>query len=209
MRTAARRGRATRGEVKVLNEEKKKNNESPEPKNLSSKEGVLSMRLTNIKALSPSNLINQNLIKIDLRNNRLSDIPDEITDQLNLVELKLDYNFMSCLPENIHKLRSLSFFSGSQNNFKIIPHKLLSLSNLTHLILNDNKISQIQSKIGCLSKLKTLLLHHNMIVDVPSSLYKTEKLEQFSLDWFSYLFNDTMQFQTKVLKGKNENLDSS
>jgi Leucine-rich repeat (LRR) protein len=38
------------------------------------------MRLTNIKVLSPSKLVNQNLVSIDLRNNRLSEIPDEITE---------------------------------------------------------------------------------------------------------------------------------
>lgn len=79
------------------------------------------MRLTNIKVLSPSKLINQNLVSIDLRNNRLSEIPDQITLQGNLRELKLDYNFLSQLPENLHKLRSLTYLSMSQNNFKVIP----------------------------------------------------------------------------------------
>lgn len=123
--------------------------------------------------------------------------------------MKLDYNFISNLPNNIDNLKSLELFSASQNNLKLIPHKLLSVTSLSHLILNDNKINQLQSKIGSLTNLRTLFLHHNYIVDVPSSMYNIKSLEQFSLDWFSYLFNETMQFQTKVLKGKMENLDSS
>jgi hypothetical protein len=59
MRTAVRRGRATRGEnkVQVLSSEKvEKQKVLPSVKNQSAKEGILSLRLSNIKVLSPDKL---------------------------------------------------------------------------------------------------------------------------------------------------------
>lgn len=90
-----------------------------------------------------------NLSHIDLRNNRIQELPDELCTLLNLVELKLDYNFLTGLPEDMNNLKVLQHLSVSQNNLKAIPHNVLLLSeSLEYLILNDNKISSVPSKIG-------------------------------------------------------------
>ena len=85
---------------------------------------------------------NLSLIEIDLRNNRLTSLPDQICNQSQLRELRLDYNFLYMLPTRVNRLQNLTYLSISQNNLKQIPTNLMLLNrNLTTLILNDNKIS--------------------------------------------------------------------
>lgn len=81
---------------------------------------------------------------IDLRNNRLVQLPDQLCDLENLVELRLDYNFLPSLPHRIHKLVNLEHLSASQNSLKAIPSNIIFLSQkLKHLVLNDNKIASV------------------------------------------------------------------
>ena len=80
------------------------------------------MRLSNLKVISPKVFQNNvNLISIDLRNNRLTSLPDQICNQSCLQELRLDYNFILLLPTRINRLRSLSYLSISQNSLKQLP----------------------------------------------------------------------------------------
>lgn len=162
----------------------------------------LSLRLSNLRVFSIQTFQDpHNLTHIDLRNNRLAQLPDQLCDLEKLVELRLDYNFLVSLPHRIHKLASLEYLSASQNSLKAIPSNIIYLSNsLKHLILNDNKIAAVQVKLGNLRRLETLLLHQNMIVDIPSSLYRLKGLRDFSLDWFAYLNAEYVGIHTKHLK---------
>jgi Leucine-rich repeat (LRR) protein len=77
-------------------------------------ENKLSLRLSNIKVLSPRRLKQPtNLTHVDLRNNRIHELPDEICDLSQLEELKLDYNFLGSLPREVNKLKRLSHLSVS------------------------------------------------------------------------------------------------
>jgi hypothetical protein len=59
---------------------------------------------------------------------------------------------------------------------------------MSQIFLNDNKIPKIPLEMGCMSSLKIVHLHKNPIVDVPIQIYKFwPTIEEFSLDWFSYL----------------------
>ena len=75
--TTVRRGRAARDKLKTVPEDKKN---LPDSKYKPDKEGVLSLRLSNIKELDPERLLGHFLVSIDLRNNRLSILPDEISN---------------------------------------------------------------------------------------------------------------------------------
>lgn len=134
----------------------------------------LSLRLSNLRSFALATFQDpQNLTHIDLRNNRLAQLPDQLCDLVKLVELKLDYNFLLSLPHSINKLENLELLSASQNSLKAIPSNIFQLGRKLHtLVLNDNKIATLPVKIGSLVNLETLLLHQNMIVDVPSSLYR-------------------------------------
>ena len=163
----------------------------------------LNLRFANLKAINLADFQDiQNLTRIDLRNNRLIQLPDELLGLMRLADLRLDYNLFTSLPQGLCNLKSLTYFSASYNNLKAIPSSLLhNQSCLEHLILHDNKIAAINVKLGNLTKLRTLLLHNNCIVDIPSSLYRLKNLDQLSLDWFAYLQDDNILISTKHLKG--------
>ena len=63
--------------------------------------------------------------------------------------------------------------------------------------LNDNKIRDIPSEIGLLVNLKALLIHGNPIRTLPMSIKGIwDNLEEFSIDWFSYL----MPYLGRIMK---------
>jgi Leucine-rich repeat (LRR) protein len=65
------------------------------------------------------------------------------------------------------------------------------------LQLNDNKIRDIPSEIGLLVNLKALLIHGNPIRTLPMSIKGIwDNLEEFSIDWFSYL----MPYLGRIMK---------
>lgn len=55
------------------------------------------------------------------------------------------------------------------------------------LQLNDNRIKRIRSTIGNLRKLRALLLHNNELRALPTELRHLKEMQEFSLEWFSYL----------------------
>ena len=68
----------------------------------------LSLRLANLKVLQLSHFADfQKLTHIDIRNNRLAQLPDQVCDVTDLQEMKLDYNFLNSLPHKINKLSKL------------------------------------------------------------------------------------------------------
>ena len=85
---------------------------------------------------------------MDLRNNRIHELPNEICSLANLVELKLDYNFLQVLPQALNKLKKLKHLSASQNSLKTIPQNAFLLEySLEFLILNDNKIASVPAGV--------------------------------------------------------------
>lgn len=65
----------------------------------------LSLRLAGLKIFTSNQLVDRkNLTQIDLRNNRLTQLPEQLCDLPNLFELKLDYNFLGALPNAMYKL---------------------------------------------------------------------------------------------------------
>ena len=121
----------------------------------------LSLRLSNLRSFNMSVIEDSShLTHIDLRNNRLSTLPDQLCDLPSLKELRLDYNFLSALPARLNLLQKLEYLSASQNSLKSIPGNLFELrDNLKHLVLNDNKIGVVPGRLGNLHNLETLLLH--------------------------------------------------
>ena len=75
----------------------------------------------------------------------------------------------------------------------MLPQTIFSKqSQLEYLLLNDNKLTKVSSKVGRLRKLKCLLLHNNSIYELPASLGHLS-LQEFSLDWFIYLFVEAQE----------------
>ena len=74
----------------------------------------LNLRLANLKDISGKLFYtNPYLRSVDLRNNRITKIPDNICELPNLWKLRLDYNYLTELPHGIGNLASLEYFTVS------------------------------------------------------------------------------------------------
>ena len=68
----------------------------------------MNLRLHNLKTLEQSLFYNKSkLTHLDVRNNRLTKLPDHICDLVYLVELRVDYNFIKVLPVGLNHLSHL------------------------------------------------------------------------------------------------------
>lgn len=149
------------------------------------------MRLANLSHLGGSvfQMPNFKSLKlVDVRNNRLTELPSEMCNLAHLTTLKVDYNYLAALPFSIGSLAELQYLSASQNRLIELPDSLFRHdSKLNALLVNDNKITKVQRSLGSLRHLKQLYLHSNNIVELPTSLSQLTKLVEFSLDWLAYI----------------------
>ena len=156
----------------------------------SPKKEELSLRLASLNHLQGSVFLaphHANLKQVDIRNNRLSDLPGEICTLSHLTHLRLDYNYLQALPFSLGNLSGLQYLSASQNRLQELPDSLFRHSSrLQTLLVNDNKIGAVQKSLGSLVNLKQLFLHSNLLVEMPTSLSQLTKLAEFSLDWLLY-----------------------
>ena len=118
----------------------------------------LSLRLANLTHLQGSIFLaphHAGLKQVDIRNNRLSDLPGEICTLSHLTHLRLDYNYLQALPFSLGNLRGLQYLSASQNRLLELPDSLFHHSSrLQTLLVNDNKIGAVQKSLGSLANLK-------------------------------------------------------
>ncbi|XP_047348231.1 leucine-rich repeat protein soc-2-like isoform X2 [Vespa velutina] len=111
-----------------------------------------------------------NLIKLDLSDNYLKDLPDYLDLLKNLQHLILNNNQLSCLPSVIGNLEKLVSLKVHNNNIKEIPENIGNLSNLEDLDLSSNKLRDIPGTYKMLNRLKYLSLANNNFMCTPDCL---------------------------------------
>lgn len=117
--------------------------------------------------------------ELDLRSNRLSSIPDIISNLTNLEKLDLRDNNLISLPKSIGKLSKLNELYLSNNQLRTLPNDLKNLVDLERLDLGRNNLSiqDIQGWIGQLTKLVNLDLRENYFDSLPNSIENLSKLK--------------------------------
>jgi len=139
---------------------------------------------------------------LNLKSNRLRDLPNSIGSLSSLEVLNLRNNVLTHLPKSIKflsSLRSLDLHGNkfenitvslSQsitelelgwNNFKTIPGGIKPLISLEKLGLGGNKMSELPEWMGYYSSLKELDLYDNNLFDVPESIGSLKSLERLNL----------------------------
>ena len=78
---------------------------------------------------------------IDVRNNRIEELPDEICTLPHVTHIKLDYNNLQALPFSFGSIRTLVYISASMNRLQELPDSLFHKeSQLQSLLIQDNKL---------------------------------------------------------------------
>ena len=110
------------------------------------------------------NFIDLNLlISLDLSSNRLTEVQPIIGKLIYLEELKLNKNQITDLSSEIGKLKKLKTLHLKGNKLVRLPKEFAELANLEYLDLSANILKSMPEDLSQLNNLKTLLLMGNDI----------------------------------------------
>ncbi|XP_067323117.1 leucine-rich repeat-containing protein 69 [Anolis sagrei] len=117
------------------------------------------------------------LEKLHLFGNKICRISPSIFDGLqNLVLLNLNNNRLTYLPPEIQRLQNLECMSLDNNQLRTLPKEFCCLRKLRELHLSHNSITAIPEDIEYLTKLKILILSRNQVANLPDGLCKMKRL---------------------------------
>ena len=122
------------------------------------------------------------IIKLNLFNCSLFDIPKPIENLNKLITLDLSHNYIKSIPNFIGSLKSLESLDIRYNKIMKITDTISNLKLLNIIDLNNNKISILPTSIGNLKKLETLDLSYNKITHIPESFGELDSLQSLFLE---------------------------
>jgi len=109
------------------------------------------------------------LRKLKLRNNQLTELPDEF-ERLNGLELlDLSGNPLKYMPPILRKMTSLKFLHLDNTNIIEIPEWISELKKLHTLSISDNPLAQLPASIYQLKQLSHLYLARTQITSLPQN----------------------------------------
>ena len=114
----------------------------------------------------------EKVYKLNLRKNKLKEIPAEVFTLTNLQELNVSKNKLTKIPKDISKLTKLEVLDASANEIDTLYPEMGLLVNIKKLILNQNIIAHLPSTIGNLMKMNFLDMWGNEIQVFPKEITK-------------------------------------
>ena len=123
----------------------------------------------------------EQVIKLELRKNKLKVFPPEILKMVNLQYLDLSKNNIKELPPEIEVLKNLQYLSLSKNKLDYLPMTIGELTNLYYLNANQNDLYSLPSTIGNLTNLKNIDLWSNNIDKFPTEMQNLKYLQVLDL----------------------------
>uniref|UniRef100_A0A1D1YBB1 LRR repeats and ubiquitin-like domain-containing protein At2g30105 n=1 Tax=Anthurium amnicola TaxID=1678845 RepID=A0A1D1YBB1_9ARAE len=168
--------------------------------------GIVALRDRRLKALPSEVLeIDKFVRTLDLSNNKIVEIPMEISKLNNMQRLVLAQNLVEQLPANLGNLHSLKVLVLDANRLRTLPDELgflvkleqLSvmgnmlthlpetlgnLQNLQLLNVSNNKLRSLSKSIGSCLALEEVQANDNSIEDLPSSICNLIHLKSLSLN---------------------------
>jgi Leucine-rich repeat (LRR) protein len=118
---------------------------------------------------------------LNLKNLRLTTIPDEVFRLSELRELVISLNPISHIPLDLIKLYQLKNIHASHCQFTEFPEVFLRMPQLERVNLNNNKIEVLPNTINVLTSLQSLLLGGNVISELPDSITHIASLVELNL----------------------------
>jgi hypothetical protein len=100
---------------------------------------------------------------LDLRYQKLTELPPEIGELKDLRYLLLRKNALTRLPPEIGELKSLEYLDLCLNRLTALPAEIGELRNLWKLDLRGNRLTRLPAEIGELTNLRYLYLGDNKL----------------------------------------------
>ncbi len=135
--------------------------------------------------------------RLDLRGQKLKEVPPEIFKFKNLQDLDLSRNKLKSIPETIGLLTNLQVLNVSSNQIESLPDSIGMLKNLKKLIAFKNNLTGLPRELGNCENLEVLDLWSNDLAIFPEELSKLKKLRW--VDMRVIILNDEDQEKIRKL----------
>ncbi len=117
----------------------------------------------------------------DLNSKVLYHLPVEFNLLNNVVKINLFNNKLTNFPSEVYSLAVLMFLDLSSNKITEMHPEIKNLVYLKELNMNKNFLHNLPMEIGQLTHLKQLYLRANMIDELPHSMGSLKNLEEIDL----------------------------
>ena len=121
----------------------------------------------------------KNLTTINLRDNCITEIPEEVC-QLNLEKLNVADNPLNELPESFRNFVNMEDLDISFTNLEEIPFQILYLNNIKRLAVKNNVLEKLPESWEKCINIQCLDLSENPFCTLPASISQLQKLEKLN-----------------------------
>lgn len=118
---------------------------------------------------------------LQLRDNRLRELPEALDTMSMLIELDVSGNLLQALPASLGRLRALATLIVSRNQLTTLPKALAECTSLVELDARDNPLVTLPAELGNLPLLSMLDVSGGRLSSVPRVLYDLPTLTDFRL----------------------------
>ncbi|MQM05490.1 hypothetical protein Taro_038301, partial [Colocasia esculenta] len=115
---------------------------------------------------------------LDLTNNRIAEIPMEISKLNNMQRLVLAQNLLEHLPSSLGNLHSLKVLTLDANQLRTLPNELGFLVRLEQLSIMGNFLTCLPESLGNLKNLRLLNVSGNKLKSLPQTIGNCIALEE-------------------------------
>ncbi|KAL4384383.1 hypothetical protein GQ457_15G006120 [Hibiscus cannabinus] len=133
--------------------------------------GIVALRDAKLKRFPDEVLdLDKSVRTLDVTQNKLVEIPMEISKLVNMQRLIVASNHIQRLPSNVGKLQSLKVMILDGNQITSLPDELGELVRLEKLSISGNMLVSLPETIGCLHNLSLLNVSSNKLKHLPESV---------------------------------------
>ncbi|KAI7746189.1 hypothetical protein M8C21_016267, partial [Ambrosia artemisiifolia] len=141
--------------------------------------GIVALRDAKLKSFPDEVLeLGKSVRTLDLTQNKLVDVPEEISKLMSIQRLILANNVIERLPMNIGKLQSIKFIILDGNRLTTFPDEVGQLVRLERLSISGNLLTSLPETLGSLRNLLLLNVSHNKLKALPDSIGSCFSLEE-------------------------------
>nr|CAD7576306.1 unnamed protein product [Timema californicum] len=130
---------------------------------------ILNLENNKLVELPPNISCLANLAHLNVSCNNFRTLSEDVSHLLKLIVLNVNHNTLSDIPKTIGNLKNLKVLKMSENNLYYLPESLGDLKNLEKLDVSKNILECLPNSIGNLSKLFVLNISQNKLTDIPES----------------------------------------